>query len=115
AALGGRRRRAATTKGRRGRKVGTPGSLSRSNDNGCDVSSAQHCPAVTAILPHADRSACELQCCGGDPMTATASAPPLILIAAIPEHSVASGVQGRDSVRVQVDTATAAAGGGWAV
>src|SRR2546430_12299993 len=55
AALGAPRRRAATTKGRRGRRVGTPGSLSRSNDNGSGVSSAQHCRGETAILPHADR------------------------------------------------------------
>src|SRR5213596_654605 len=109
AALGAPRRRAATTKGRRGRRVGTPGSLSRSNDNGCGVSSAQHCRAVSAILPHADRSACELQCCGRDPMTATASAPPLILIAAIPEHSLASVFQGRHYAVVQVHTATLAA------
>src|SRR5437762_4313128 len=109
AALGAPRRRAATTKGRRGRRVGTPGSLSRSNDNGCGVSSAQHCRAVSAILPHADRSACELQCCGRDPMTPTATDPHLILVAANPDHSLASMFQGRHYAVVQVHTATLAA------
>ncbi len=42
-------------------------------------------------------------------MTATASAPPLILIAAIPEHSLASVFQGRHYAVVQVHTATLAA------
>ena len=42
-------------------------------------------------------------------MTATASAPPLILIAAIPEHSLASVFQGRHYALVQVHTATLAA------
>src|SRR5438046_10303487 len=42
-------------------------------------------------------------------MTATASAPPLILIAAIPEHSLASVFQGRHFAVVQVHTATLAA------
>jgi PleD family two-component response regulator len=41
-------------------------------------------------------------------MTATASAPPLILIAAIPEHSLASVFQGRHYAVVQVHTATLA-------
>src|SRR5213079_3315130 len=42
-------------------------------------------------------------------MTATASAPPLILIAAFPEHSLASVFQGRHYAVVQVHTATLAA------
>jgi len=75
--------------------VGTPGSLSRSNDNGSGVSSAQHCRGETAILPHADRSA-------------TAPVPPLILIAASPEHSLASVFEGRNYIVVQVHTGTLA-------
>src|SRR6266571_2995726 len=108
AALGAPRRRAATTKGRRrGRRVGTPGSLSRSNDNGCGVSSAQHCRAATAIISHADRSARLLLRSHCDPMTA-APAPPLILIAANPEHSLASVFEGRNYIVVQVHTGTLA-------
>src|SRR5258708_38152225 len=45
-----------------------------------------------------------LLCCGGDPMTATAPAPPLILIAAKPEHSLASVFEGRHYIAVQVHT-----------
>src|SRR5438034_9323145 len=107
AALGAPRRRAATTKGRRGRRVGTPGSLSRSNDNGCGVSSAQHCRAATAIISHADRSARLLLRSHCDPMTA-APAPPLILIAANPEHSLTSVFEGRNYIVVQVHTGTLA-------
>src|SRR5436309_349413 len=107
AALGAPRRRAATTKGRRGRRVGTPGSLSRSNDNGCGVSSAQHCRAATAIISHADGSARLLLRSHCDPMTA-APAPPLILIAANPEHSLASVFEGRNYIVVQVHTGTLA-------
>src|SRR5947199_2391122 len=107
AALGAPRRRAATTKGRRGRGVGTPGSLSRSNDNGCGVSSAQHCRAATAIISHADGSARLLLRSHCDPMTA-APAPPLILIAANPEHSLASVFEGRNYIVVQVHTGTLA-------
>src|SRR5206468_872927 len=108
AALGAPRRRAATTKGRRGRRVGTPGSLSRSNDNGCGVSSAQHCRAATAIISHADRSARLLLRSHYNPMTATAPVPPLILIAASPEHSLASVFEGRNYIVVQVHTGTLA-------
>src|SRR5436309_7268876 len=107
AALGAPRRRAATTKGRRGRRVGTPGSLSRSNDNGCGVSSAQHCRAATAIISHADGSARLLLRSHCDPMTA-APAPPLILIAANPDHSLASVFEGRNYIVVQVHTGTLA-------
>src|SRR2546428_6006804 len=108
AAFGAPRRRAATTKGRRGRRGGTPGSRSRSNDNGCGVLSAQHCRAATAIISHTDRSARLLLCSDRDPMTATAPAPPLILIAANPEHSLASVFEGRNYIVVQVHTGTLA-------
>src|SRR5205809_2041553 len=109
AAVGGPRRRGATTEGRRGRRrVGTRGSLSRSNDNGCGVSSAQHCRAATAIISHADRSARLLLRSHCDPMTATAPVPPLILIAASPEHSLASVFEGRNYIVVQVHTGTLA-------
>src|SRR6266566_3067102 len=44
-------------------------------------------------------------------MTATAPVPPLILIAASPEHSLASVFEGRNYIVVQVHTGTLA--GGW--
>ena len=72
------------------------------------MSSAQHCRAATAIISHADRSARLLLRSHCNPMTATAPAPPLILIAANPEHSLASVFEGRNYIVVQVHTGTLA-------
>src|SRR5882672_10522978 len=106
------RRRAATTRKRRGTRVGTPASRSRSNDNGFGVASTQHHRDATGLVPHVRarrplRPAC---CCVAAqiPMTTTAPAPPLILIAANPEHSLASVFTGRPYAVVQVHTGTLA-------
>ena len=58
--------------------------------------------------PGSSPSARELHVLLVDPMTVTAAAPPLILIAASPEHSLASVFAGRHYALVQVPTGTRA-------
>src|SRR5882762_8140838 len=57
----------------------------------------------------APTASARLLLCGyTDPMTATAPAPPLILIAANPEHSLAGVLEGEHYAVVQVHTGTLA-------
>src|SRR5437867_12772836 len=94
--------------GRQGRAA-TPASLRRAATLGLGVSPMQHHgrrDRDPPARPGSSPSARELHVLLVDPMTVTALAPPLILIAASPEHSLASVFEGRHYALVQVPTGT---------